>query len=115
MGSNVVLCIYIYIYIYRMLKEMRAVLYTCTKCCIMYTKSRLFKNEEEIDMFNGNKELERCAGRSQKMLEFNPRKKRSTQFRSRPTEEGKERGTRRGRRRRLKRPRRRRRKFVDFR
>merc|ERR1712048_1071474 len=113
MGSNVVLCIYIYIY--RMLKVMRAVLYTCTKCCIMYTKSRLFKNEEKIDMFNGNKELERCAGRSQEMLEFNPWKKRSTQFRSRPTEEGEERGTRWGRGRGLERPWRRRRKFVDFR
>merc|ERR1712151_231941 len=111
MGSNVVLCIYIY----RMLKVTRAVLYTCTKCCIMYTKSRLFKNEEEIDMFNGNKELERCAGRSQEMLKFNPWKKRSAQFRSRPTEEGEERGTRWGRGRGLERPRRRRRKFVDFR
>ena len=98
-----------------MLKVTRAVLYTCTKCCIMYTKSRLFKNEEKIDMFNGNKKLKRCAGRSQKTPEFNPRKKRSTQFRSRPTKKGKKRRTRRRRRRRSKRPRRRRRKFVDFR
>merc|ERR1712151_1130107 len=101
MGSNVVLCIYIYIY--RMLKVMRAVLYTCTECCIMYTKSGLFKNEEEIDMFNGSKELEKCAGRFQQMPEFNPRKKRSTQFRGRPTEEGEGRGTRWGRGRGLKR------------
>merc|ERR1712048_998970 len=49
------------------------------------------------------------------MLEFNPWKRRSTQFRSRPTEEGEERGTRWGRGRGLERPWRRRRKFVDFR
>merc|ERR1712039_244579 len=83
MGSNLALWIYTYI------------------CVCMSINKYMLKLARAV--------LYTCTSRFQNSLEFNPQEKRNTQFRGRPTEEGRTRGTTWGR------PRSRRRTFVDWR